>query len=214
MQQKTTGESSQIKVSSVRREHGKAILTLSNGEIRMMPRAMLRERPYRSGMPFDEEAFTLLIRERSYPFAMEKAVALLSMRSRTEKEIVDALRKNTYPEEAIARVMQRLQEVGYINDTQFAAEYSASRLSRGMGARRIAMDLRMKGVDAETIDQTVSSFDRDEVLSGAIRMARKAANGKKLTDRADRQKILAALLRRGYDYGTARQALDALSEEV
>lgn len=209
-----TQQNPPLKVASVRREHGKAILTLSSGEIRVMPRAMLKERPYKSGMPFDEEAFSLFIRERSYPFAMEKAVALLSMRARTEKEIVDALRTNTYPETAIARVMQRLHEAGYVNDGEFAAQFSASRLTRGMGSRRIRMELRKKGVDAETIDQTLSSLDQDEQLEGAIRMARKAAQGRDLGDRADRQKILAALARRGYDYQIARQALDAVLEEA
>ncbi len=204
---------STLKIVSVRREHGKAILTLSSGEVRPMPRAMLKERPYKSGMPFDEQSFAVFLKERSYPFAMEKAVALLSMRARTEKEIVDALRKNVYPEETIARVMQRLHEAGYINDGNFSAQFSASRLSRGMGTMRIRMELRKKGVNAETIDETIAAFDPDDVLAGAVKMARKAAQGKDLDDRADRQKILAALARRGYDYQTARQAIDALNDE-
>ena len=36
-----------IKLLSVRRDHGRAALTLSNGETLVMPRAMLKERPYR-----------------------------------------------------------------------------------------------------------------------------------------------------------------------
>lgn len=199
-----------LKISSVKRDHGKAILTLSSGETRVMPRALLKERPYKSGMPFDEEAFRTLLKERSYPFAMDKAVTLLSMRARTEKELVDALRKNTYPEETIARVMARLHEAGYINDAQFASQFSSVRVSRGLGARRIRMDLRAKGVDSEIIDEAIDNLDQDDVLSGAIKMAHKAAHGKDLSDRADRQKILAALARRGYDFGTAKQALDAV----
>lgn len=69
-----------IKLLSVRRDHGRAALTLSNGETLVMPRAMLKERPYRGGTPFDREAFDAFLSERSYPFAMEKAVALLAMR--------------------------------------------------------------------------------------------------------------------------------------
>jgi len=206
-------DNAQIRISSVRREHGKATLTLSNGEIRVMPRALLKERPYKGGMPFDDESFSLLIKERSYPFAMDKAISLLSMRARTEKEIVDALRRNVYPEETIARVMQRLHEAGYINDSDFAAQFSASRTSRGMGTMRIRMELRKKGVDHETIEETLSFLDRDDILSSAIRMAKKAAQGKDMNDRADRQKILSALARRGYDFQTARQALETLRQE-
>ena len=202
-----------IKVASVRRERGKAILTLSSGETRVMPRAMLRERAYKSGMPFDEEAFMLMLRQRSYGFAMDKAVVLLSMRARTEKEIVDALRQNAYPEETIARVMQRLIEAGYINDSDYAAQFSASRLTRGLGSRRIRMELRKKGVDTEIIEETLETLDDDELLNGAIKTAKKAAHGKNLDDRTDRQKILAALARRGYDYETAKSALEAVINE-
>lgn len=178
-----------------------------------MPRALLRERPYRSGMPFDDDAFAALLRERSYPFAMDKAITLLSMRARTEKEIVDALRKNAYPDAAIARVMARLHEADYINDADFASQFSASRVSRGMGSRRIRMELRKKGVCSEVIDESIAALDEDDVRIAAVRIARKAAQGKDLRDRADRQRILAALARRGYDFSIAKQALDAILDD-
>ena len=202
-----------IKLLSVRRDHGRAALTLSNGETLVMPRAMLKERPYRGGTPFDREAFDAFLSERSYPFAMEKAVALLAMRPRTQQEIADALRKNAYPVRTIARVMARLDEAGYINDTNFAEQWAAARTGKGMGARRIRMELRRKGVDGDAIDEALSSIDEDEMLSGALKAARKAASGKDISDPKDRQKVLAALARRGYGYSEAKQALDMLKEE-
>lgn len=202
------------KLISVHRDHGRATLTLSSGETLAMPRAMLKERPYRSGTPFDREAFDSFLLERSYPFAMEKAVALLAMRPRTQQEIADALRKNAYPERTIARVMARLDEAGYINDSDFAEQWAASRTNKGMGSRRIRMELRRKGVGSEAIDEALSAIDEDDLLSGALKAARKAASGKDLFDPKDRQKILAALARRGYGYTEAKQALDMLKEEI
>lgn len=199
-------------IASVKRVHGRATLILSNGESLAMPRAMLKERPYRSGMPFDRTAFDFFLKERAYPFAMEKAIALLAARSRTEKEIVSALRQNAYPETVIARVMARLNEAGYINDSEFAERWAASRASKGMGTRRIRMELRQKGVSADEIDEALSGMDQDEMLSGAIKSAEKAARGKNLSSPADRQKITAALARRGYDYSTVKQAIQALEE--
>ena len=51
------------------------------------------------------------------------------------------------------------------------------------------------------------------MLSGALKAARKAASGKDISDPKDRQKVLAALARRGYGYSEAKQALDMLKEE-
>ena len=177
-----------------------------------MPRALLRERPYKSGMPFDRQAFDTLIRERSYAFALERAVAQLATRARTEKEIVDCLRKNAYPEEAIAKVMARLHEAGYINDAEFAEQWTASRTNKGLGSRRIRMELRQKGVDQAQIDQALSAIDDADLLDGALTAARKAVRGKDLSSPADRQKILAVLARRGYDFTVAKKALQILSE--
>lgn len=203
-----------LKLLGVRRDRGRATLTLSNGETLAMPRAMLKERPYRGGTPFDRDAFDAFLSERSYPFAMEKAVALLAMRPRTQQEIADALRKNAYPERTVARVMARLDEAGYINDTDFAEQWAASRTNKGMGSRRIRMELRRKGVDGEAIDEALTAIDEDDMLSGALKAARKASSGKDITDPKDRQKILAALARRGYGYSEAKQALDMLKEET
>lgn len=198
---------------SVRRCHGRATLTLSTGETLDMPRAMLKERPYRGGMPFDRASFDAFLTGRSYPFAMDKAVALLAMRGRTRKEIRDALVKNAYPEHTVERVLTRLDEAGYVDDADFAGHWASSRTSKGIGARRIRMELRQKGVEASVIEETLSAMNTDEQLSGACKIARRAANGKDLSLRTDRQKVMAALMRRGFDYDTARQALAVLDEE-
>jgi len=200
----------EIRITSVKRVHGRAVLMLSTGEMLSMPRSMLRERLYKSGMPFDRQAFDMFIRERSYPFALEKAISLLATRARTEKEIVDALRKNTYPEMTIAKVMSRLHEAGYIDDADFAAQWTSTRTAKGLGARRIRMELRQKGVDQAKIDQALAFVDEDELMAGVIKAAQKAARGKDLSSPADRQKVLAALARRGYDFSLAREAIQTI----
>ena len=204
---------SSLTLVSVHRIRGLATLTLSNGEVLSMPRAMLKERPYRGGTPFDREAFDTLLKERSYPFAMEKAVALLAMRSRTEKELREALRHNAYPEHTIERVLARMNEAGYINDSAFAEQWTASRVGKGMGKQRIRMELRKKGVDSSEIDRALASINEDDRSAGALKAARKAASGKNLSDPKDRQKVLAALARRGYDYSAAKEALFALMND-
>lgn len=200
----------EVVVTGVRRERGLAKLTLSSGEVLAMPRAMLKEQPYRSDMPFDRAAFDAFLLERAYPFAMEKAVALLAVRARTEKEIVDALRKNAYPERAIARVMAYLGEAGYLSDAAFAQQWAATRSARGMGARRIRMELRHKGVRQEEIEQALDALDEDDALAGALRIAEKAARGKDLSNPADRRKVFASLARRGYDSSVSREAIESL----
>ena len=203
-------ENKSLTISSIRRIHGRALLTLSSGEVLTMPRALLRERPYKAGMPFDREAYDALIRDRAYAFALEKAITLLAARARTEKEIVDSLYNNAYSDVVIAKVMARLHEAGYINDAQFAEQWASSRTTKGLGSRRIRMELRQKGVDAEQIDLTLSSMDDDAVMDSALKAAQKASRGKDLSSPADRQKILAALARRGFDFSLSKKVIQQL----
>lgn len=200
-------------LTSVKRVHGQAILTLSNGETLKMPRALLKERPYRAGVPFDRAGFDAFMQARSYPFAMEKAVALLATRARTEQEIATALRQNAYPEEAIARVMARLLEAGYLSDSAFAEQWASSRAAKGLGTRRIRMELRQKGIESDEIDHALSHMDDALLREGAWKAAQKAARGKDLSLPAERQKVLAALARRGFDYSLAKACLQRLLEE-
>lgn len=199
-----------LTISSVKRVHGRASLILSSGETLPMPRAMLKERPYRGGMPFDRAQFHAFLLERSYPFALDKAVSLLASRARTEKEIVSALRQNAYPEQTIARVMARLHDEGYINDAAFAGQWVSARTAKGMGARRIRQELRLKGVSQSDIDEALNSVDEEETMDVAVQAAEKASRGRNPSDPADRQKIIAALVRRGYDFSTAKTALQRL----
>lgn len=207
MSEQMTGN---LTITSVKRVRGRAVLTLSTGETLFMPRAMLKERPYKSGMPFNLEKHESFIAARAYPFAMEKAVAFLATRARTEKELVDVLTENAYPEQAIARVMAYLTDAGYMNDAAYAQQWAASRSGKSLGARRIRMELRLKGVSQEEIDEALSSVDEDAMLDGAVKAAEKFSRGKDLSSPADRQKIMAALARRGYDYAIARQAIEQI----
>ena len=200
-------------LTSVKRVHGQAILTLSNGETLKMPRALLKERPYRAGVPFDRAGFDAFMQARSYPFAMEKAVALLATRARTEQEIATALRQNAYPEEAIARVMARLLDAGYLSDSAFAEQWASSRAAKGLGTRRIRMELRQKGIESDEIDHALSHMDDTLLREGAWKAAQKAARGKDLSLPAEQQKVLAALARRGFDYSLAKACLQRLLEE-
>lgn len=196
-----------IQISSIKRIRGKAILQLSNGTTLSMPRVMLKESPYRSGMVFDRSSFDTFLIDRSYSYALEKAIRLLAARSRTEKEIEISLRQNAYPEITITRVMERLLKANYLNDSEFAANWAASRSTKGIGVSRIRMELRQKGIAQEEIDSALEALEDADIIVSAIKVAEKSARGKDLSSREDQQKVIAALVRRGYDFSVARRAL-------
>lgn len=197
-------------VTDVKKQRGFMIVDVDGQPSVRIPISVYRERPLQVGDAYDEETYTQWLSEREYPHALERAVAFLAGRARTEKELLTCLKRCGYTERAIARVMQRLSQAGYINDAQFADQWTLSRTSRAIGKRRIAQELRQKGVDPETIDAAMEQIDEDEMLDAAKALAQKLLGRTRGKDERDVQrKVIAALMRRGYDYSTARQALDA-----
>ena len=61
----------------------------------------------------------------------------------------------------------------------------------------------------------VFAFAQDpDRMDGALKAGQRAARGRDLTQSAERQKVIAALARRGYDYAIARAVLEQLMEDA
>ena len=93
------------------------------------------------------------------------------------------------------------------------AAITAARTAKGMGTRRIRMELRHKGVSSEQIDSVISELDDDMLLDGALCAAQKLSRSKDLSSPADLKKVLDGLARRGYDYSLAKRAIQLLREK-
>lgn len=201
-------------VTDVKKQRGFMIVEIDGEPSIRIPISVYRERPLQVGDSYDAQSYDDWLSEREYPHALERAVAFLAGRARTERELLTCLKRCGYTERAIARVMQRLTQAGYINDAQFADQWTLSRTSRAVGKRRIAQELRQKGVDPETIDAAMEQIDEDDMMDAAKALAEKLlARTRGKDDRDIRRKVTAALIRRGYDYATARQALDAADSD-
>lgn len=195
------------RVVSVRRAHGVAFVTLTDERVLKIPSAVYINHRLMPGEPFDESELVRLNALFAYPAALDRAGKLLTEKDYTEGEIARKLRASCYDEAVISRVIEALKGAGYLSDARFAGLYAASRAQKH-GKRRIAQELRQKGVDAETLKDALSFLDDESELETATAQAKKLLRRKKLTPELHR-KLLAALARRGFSYAIAKKALDA-----
>ncbi len=146
--------------------------------------------------------------------AIESALRLLTVRPRTEKELRDRLRQKAYEPTAIDAAIERIHRWGYLDDAAFARNWVANRTEhRPRGKRMLVQELRQKGVDRETISETIDDAELDEVASAiavAENSARKMSN---LDPIVARRRLMGQLARRGFDYGTIKTALDRVLGE-
>lgn len=212
--QKADTAATGLTVTGISRRHSVNTLTLSDGTELRMPHGMFEQSPWRIGRPITLAAFEAWMAENEYKFCMERAGHALSARNRTEKELGDTLRQAGFRNGCVDRVLARLREVGYVDDTAFTSAWIKHRTAGGYGENRIRQELRMKGIDEETIREALDAQPEEEPKNAAYEAAVKAARGKDLSSYKDRQKVKAALARRGFDFDSIDEALRMLARQA
>lgn len=145
--------------------------------------------------------------------ARDVCLRLLTVRARTRAELEAQLTKRGYPEDVSARVLDRLVEVGLLDDAAFAEEWVRSRRTNsGKGKRALAAELRIKGVDAELIASTLDSVDAGEWRVQAEQLVANKLRRERLDDELKvTRRLVAMLARRGYSQG---MAFDVVSTQL
>ena len=202
-------------IVSVRRERGHFRLALASGEVVVVGAELFRERPFDEGDMIDLEEYDQWLLPRQYRAALDRAVGLLALRAHARGEIEAKLRQAHFRPAVIEMVLYKLEREGLLDDADFSREWAEARARRRLGPRRIAQELRMKGVAQEEIDAALQGFDEEEQLEAAVALARKGfARGKAGEDpRKAQQRVAAMLARKGYDWEVVRRAVEAARDE-
>ncbi|MBV8965934.1 MAG: regulatory protein RecX, partial [Mycobacteriaceae bacterium] len=123
-------------------------------------------------------------------------------RARTRAELAGQLKNRGYPDEVSAKVLDRLGEVGLINDADFAEQWvQGRRANAGKGKRALAAELRTKGVDNDVIDAALGGIDAPAEYGRAARLVQTRLRRENLDgDQAKvARRLVGMLARRGYN---------------
>lgn len=144
----------------------------------------------------------------------------LTGRARSRRELADKLARKNVPEEIATSLLDRFEEVGLIDDAEFARLWVEGRHSaKGLAPRALAQELRRKGVDDEVAREAIDQIDLDEQQAMARALVRKKLRSLERFDDATKTRRLVGLLaRKGYAPGMAfaivRDELGAEAEET
>ncbi len=139
-----------------------------------------------------------------YEKTLARAFRLLAARPRSEAVLRERLLEKAWAEAAIVdRVINRLKELGYLNDEQFAASYAASKLTaKPLGRTRLRRDLHRKKISSQAaeqaLDEVYAEHSEEELIDTAI-AKRIRLKGRPQT-REETKKLFDYLLRLGFGY--------------
>lgn len=155
---------------------------------------------------------------------LEAAARFLEARSRSIAEVRRRLTGAGYRGELVDGAIARMTELGMLDDELFARSWVESRdRARPRGERAIREELRLKGIERETIEvvlgerrEAASDGAADDEAAGPDRAAADrllAKHARALARVADprqrRQRAYALLARNGFDPETCREAAAA-----
>lgn len=132
------------------------------------------------------------------------ALNLLARRPRSKWEIEEYFRRKQIEKDVTAELISRLDQKGYINDTDFARRWVESRrLLKPISRRKLQVELKAKRVSDSVIAEVLAADDTQEyeVLVQEVQKKRKQSRY------ADDTKLLQYLARQGYGYEDIKRAL-------
>ena len=144
----------------------------------------------------------------------EAALKLLERTRRTRRDLERRLKEKDFDAATIATTLDRLTEVGLVDDVEYARAWLAGRWGRKpSGWRRLVQELRGKGVSEEDAGKARELLSErgsapDEVESAAKLVAQARKRYARLEPQVQRLRLSALLARRGYDSDVIRRALE------
>lgn len=165
------------------------------------------------GRQLSDREMEALLEADSVEAAVQRGMRLVALRPRSERELRDAFRRARLPERVQELALERMREVGAADDAAFARAWVENRQAfRPRSRLALKMELKGKGVAAETISAALDGVDEETAAYEAGRAAAKRLSGQTVDE--FRRRLGGHLARRGFDYSTIRPVVERLWRET
>ena len=140
-----------------------------------------------------------------------RAMNLLQKKDYTEKQLRDKLSEGLYPVDIIDDAIHYVKAYHYLDDERYARDYITYHMSI-RSRNRIIQDLTGKGISKDIfmpiVEELYVEEDSDVELDQIRKLLAKKHYDQEETDFKDKQKIMAFLLRKGFQMSDIRRAMD------
>jgi regulatory protein len=138
-----------------------------------------------------------------------KALNYVLTSPKPEKKVRDYLFKKKVSREVIDEIIEKIKNLGYINDEEYAKSYIDAKREK-LGRGQIRQKLRFNGIAGEIVDRNVAEIESQTEL--AEQVAEKYVRNKP-RDFKLRNKLFAHLLAKGFDFDLAGETTNKILKE-
>jgi regulatory protein len=147
--------------------------------------------------------------EIEYRLAKQYTLKLLAKRSYYSSEIKKKLELRFISKAAIQRITEECIHFGFLNDEEWLKTFVMAQQARHLGPHAIRMKLKAKGLPLSMFESAFEALshvnNQKEQIMHLLKTRYKRRN---LADFKEKQKVIASLIRRGYDLDEIKTAFD------
>ena len=149
-------------------------------------------------------------------YAREIVLTQLTAMPRSRSQLADKLREKEVSEDVIDVVLDRMEDIGLVDDEAYAAMLVRSKLaSRGLARRALRQELKRKGINDDVATVALEQVDDDVEREQALVLARKKMVTMSRLDEPTQTRRLAGLLaRKGYSGELVWSVIRQVQEEA
>ena len=195
---------------------GKAI-RLEDGKSALVDVNLVLDHKIKIGAIFDANLEAVVRNGAARLATYDRALNALTSRARSAKELERWLANKKQPREFIAPTIEKLTELGFLNDAEFAKQFARSRaVGRGMSKRRIQAELARRGVSRELTDIALAEVIDEEQIDESAQIQtiadKKMRSLSKLAPDVQRRRLYGFLARKGYSPDLVMNTVRALQK--
>ena len=137
--------------------------------------------------------------------AKERALALLDKRDYSRAELLKKLLEKGVDEDEATQAVDRLEELGFVDDARYAPIVVRHYAAKGYGARRVRQELARRGIPRELWDEAMEQMPaQDDTIDRLLQSRLRGVE----VDRAALKRASDFLLRKGYGWDEIKSALE------
>ena len=188
---------------------GRFLVKLEDGNILRVTEEELLRFSLRAGLELDGQMLEALHASARKSAVRAEAANIIGGRPLSKRELTRRLVRKGADAEDAGAAADWLEDIGAVNDREYAALLVRHYAGKGYGRARIREEMRRRGVDRELWDEALEELpDQAETLD---RLIQKKCRGD-LSDRREVRRVSESLMRRGFSWSEVKAALRRYTE--
>lgn len=189
----------------IKKTKDKYFIKFSNNVVCLLTKSEISKYKIKLNEEVKNEDYDNIMNVVLYNKAIKYCNFLFKNCDKTEFQVKEKLKKFTYPNVVINKIVKYLKEHKYIDDERFCKNYIDIHILK-KGSRIVYNNLLKKGISKEIIDNSFKNIDENIEIQNIQREIFKKWKKKKQPSYDEANKIKSYILRKGYSYDIINKA--------